>query len=66
MKKALPVLFRPRPDQAEKLQRLAESTGGNLSEALRQVIDCVEFEEVTITRPAIRLTNPTTQGVANG
>ncbi len=67
LKKAKPVLFRPRLDQAEKLQRLAGCTGGNLSEALRQLVDCAGVAEVTITRPTIHLdTTQKGQEVTNG
>jgi len=60
MAKDNPVLFRPRPDQAEKIQRLGACAGGNFSEAMRQIVDCVEFDEVEVMvkQPSIRFINP--------
>lgn len=56
MKKRLRyIAFRATPEQAQKLSLLAASADGNLSEALRNLVDSLEFEQHTVLRPVARL-----------
>lgn len=58
------VGFRADEAQARKLADLSIVTGGNISEALRQLVENSSIEEVVLLRPVAKLTSQKNESLA--
>jgi len=48
------VGFRPTPNEFEKLKRLAQKTGLNVTDVFRALLDAADTEPVEVWRPVVK------------